>query len=89
MSTIKGTRTRHVFTMNPIKANPDEQLYVDIPKSKPDNCLVPASLHLLFDFMKSNAKCWFHNNLSKLQCEHMVIKLAAESVYDYSKESHL
>ena len=45
MSTIKGIRTRHAVTMNHIKANPDEQLYIGIPILKPDNCLVPSSLH--------------------------------------------
>ena len=89
MSTIKGTRTLHVITLNPNKVNTGEELYIDIPKLKPDSCLVPGSLHLLFDFKNSNAKCWFNNNLSKLLCERLQIKLAGETVYDNSGESHL
>ena len=76
MSTIKGIRTRHVVTMNPNKVNPGEELYIDIPKLSPDSCLVPGSMHLLFDFKNSNAKSWFNNNLSKLLCERLQIKLA-------------
>ena len=32
MSEIKGNRTRHVVTLNPNKVNPEEELYIDIPK---------------------------------------------------------
>lgn len=87
ISTIKGTRTRHVVTLNPNKANPGEELYVDIPKTKANTCLVPSSLHLLFDFKSSNAKSWFLNNLSRQLSERLVIKLAGETVYDNSGES--
>lgn len=55
-STIKGKRTRHVITMNPNKANPGETLYANVPKLKPESCLVPGSLHLLFDFKNKNNK---------------------------------
>ena len=51
--------------------------------------LVPGSLHLLFNFKNSNTKSWFNNNLSKLLCERLQIKLAGETVYDNSGESHL
>lgn len=77
MSTIKGTRTRHVVTMNPNKANPGEELYID------------GSLHLLFNFKVDGAKSWFNNNLSKLLAERLQIKLAGETVYDNSGESYL
>ena len=57
MSTIRGIRMRHVVTQNFNKANPCEELYNDIPKLKPDSCLVPALLvHLPFDFKISNSK---------------------------------
>ena len=86
MSTLRGTRTRHVVMMNPNKVNPGEELYVDIPKLKPDSCLVPGSLHLLFNFKISDTKRWFNNNLSKLLAERLKIKLAGETVYDNSGE---
>ena len=89
MASIKGTRTRHVITLNLNKLNPGEELYVDIPKLKPDSCLVPGSMHLLFDFKNSNAKSWFLNNLSKLLADRLVIKLGSETVYDNSGHSHI
>ena len=62
MSEIKGNRTRHVVTLNPNKVNPEEELYIDIPKLKPDLCLVPDSLKLLFNFINTNTKSWFLDN---------------------------
>ena len=87
MGAIKGGRTRHVVTMNPNKALPGEELYIDIPKLKPDSCLVPGSLHLLFDFKVSNTKSSFLNNLSNLLQNRYQIRLAGETVYDNSGES--
>ena len=53
---IRGTRTRHVITFNPNKANPGEVIYIDTPKLKADVCLVPGSLNLMFDFQVKKHK---------------------------------
>ena len=89
MSEIKGNKTRHVVTLNPNKINPEEDLYVDIPKLNPNLCLVPDSLRLVFDFKNSNTKSWFLNNLSKLLKKRLVIKFAGKIVYDNTGESLL
>ena len=88
MAEIRGTRTQHVVTFNPNKASPGEEIYTDIPKLKPDTCLVPDSLNLQFDFKNANTKSWFLNNLSKLLCERFVVKFS-EVVYDNTGESVL
>ena len=87
MTEISGIRTRHVVTHNPNKANPGEYLYISIPRLKPDVCLVPDSLHVLFDFKNANAKSWFNNNLSKLLTERLMVKMSGEVVYDNTGES--
>ena len=89
MAEIRGTRTRHVVTFNPNKANPGEEIYIDIRKLKSDTCLVPDSLMLQFDFKNANAKSWLLNNLSKLLCERFVVKFVGEVVYDNTGESVL
>ena len=86
---FRGMRTRHVGTFNPNKASSREEIYIDMPKLKPDTCLVPDSLNLQFDFKNANTKSWFLNNLSKLLCERLVIKFAGEVVYDITGESVL
>ena len=59
MSSVKGNRTRHRITMNPNKANPQEEIYMDVPKLKMDSCSVPDSFHLLLNFKVSNTKSTF------------------------------
>ena len=85
MAGIRGMRTQHVVTFNPNKASLGEEIYIDVPKLKPDTCLVPGCLHLQFDFKNANAKSWFPNNLSKLLCERRVVKFA-EVIYDNTGE---
>ena len=89
MSEIKGNRVRHTVTLNPNSANPEEEIYIDIPKLNPNLCLVPDSLRLLFNFKNKNTKSWFLNNLSKLLKKRLVIKFAGEIVYDNTGESLL
>ena len=84
---IKGIRTRHVVTFNPNKANPGEVLYISLPKLKPDVCLVPDCLHLVFDFKNANAKSWFDNNPSKLLTKELTVKMAGEVSYSNTGES--
>ncbi|CAB4040770.1 Hypothetical predicted protein [Paramuricea clavata] len=87
MTSVKGPRTRSVVTFNPTTISPGEELYINIPKLKPDSCLVPGSLALLFDFKNSNTKSRFNNNLSKLIAKRLQIKVAGETAYDCSGES--
>ncbi|CAB3997732.1 Hypothetical predicted protein [Paramuricea clavata] len=87
MTSVKGPRTRSVVTFNPPTISPGEELYINIPKLKPDSCLVPGSFALLFDFKNSNTKSRFNNNLSKLIAKRLQIKVAGETAYDCSGES--
>ncbi|CAB4015594.1 Hypothetical predicted protein [Paramuricea clavata] len=87
MTSIRGRRTRSVVTFNPTTISPGEELYINIPKLKPDSCLFPGSLALLFDFKNSNTKSRFNNNLAKLIAKRLQIKVAGETVYDCSGES--
>ncbi|CAB4003949.1 Hypothetical predicted protein [Paramuricea clavata] len=82
MTSVKGPGARSVVTFNPTTISPSEELYINIPKLKPDYCLVPGSLALLFDFKNSNTKSRFNNNLSKLIAKRLQIKVAGETAYD-------
>ena len=87
MSEIKRNRMRHIVTFNPNSANPEEDIYIDIPKLNPSLCLVPDSLRLLFNFKNKNTKSWFLNNLSKLLKSRLVVKFSGDIVYDNTGES--
>ena len=56
ITSIKGDRTRHLVTMNPSSAQPSDEIYLDIPKLKQASCLVPGSLHLVFDMVITGTK---------------------------------
>lgn len=61
---IRGKRLFNEVTFNPNKANPGEEIYVNIPYLGTNMCLVPNSLFLTAKFKSSNTK--FLNNLGKL-----------------------
>ncbi|CAB4025257.1 Hypothetical predicted protein [Paramuricea clavata] len=86
---LTGNRTRQLITFNPNSAKPGEEIYINIPKLKPDSVLVPDSMALIFDFKNVNEKSWFRNNLGKLLQKRLEIRLAGEKVYDNSGESLL
>ena len=87
-STITGNRTKHVIiTLNPNKAEPGENIYVDIPKLNPDLCLIPDSVYLRFDFKNANTKSWFKNNLGKLLQKVLTIKISGQIIYENTGES--
>ena len=89
MTSIRGDRTRHLITSNPNTANPQEQLPINIPKLKGSSCLVPGSLHLVFDFEVTGTKSLFLNNLSKTLQKRLQIRLVGETVYDCGAEGLL
>ena len=86
-TTVTGTRARHVVTFNPNTANPKERLHIQIPKLKENSCLVPGSLHLLYDFKSKNTKSWFRQNLSRNLVEGLQVKIGGEVAYDCTHES--
>ncbi len=77
-ASITGTRVRHVVTFNPNTANPNERLHIQIPKLKENSCLVPGSLHPLYDFKSKSTKSWFRLNLSRYIVESLQVKIGGE-----------
>ena len=86
MSTIRGERTRHVVTHNPNSANPGEEPYIDIPKTKPSSCIYPGSMSLLFDIEVTGTKSHFLNNLTRQLQKRLQIRVAGETAYDCTHE---
>ena len=88
MSSIRGNRSRCLVTHNPNSANPGEELYVDIPKLRGLSCLVPGSLHIVFDLEVTGTKSHL-NNLSKRLQKRLQIRIAGETAYDCNLENVL
>ena len=77
-STIIGDRTRHIVAFDPNTASPGEQLYIRVPELSKTDCLVPESLHLVFDIKVNH----FKNNLAKLLQSRLEIRYIGEVIYD-------
>ena len=60
---------------------------MEIPKLKEDSCLVPGSLHLLYNFKSKNTKSWFRQNLARGLVEGLQVKVGGEVAYDCTHES--
>lgn len=73
-TSISGDRTRHVVTFNPNSAKPQEQLYIRETKLCQNDCLVPGSLHLLFDVKIGNTKNYIKNSFAKLLRSRLEIR---------------
>ena len=85
-TSMNRDRTRHIVTFNPNSANPGEQLYIRVPKLSRSDCLVPDSLHLVFDIKINNTKNRFKNNLAKILQSRLEIRYSGEVLYDCTYE---
>ena len=86
-SEIKGTRSVNTITFNPNKANPGEEIYVNLPKLRPNVCIVPNSMFLSAKFKSGNTKSWFLNNLGRILIEKLQITVGGEVAYDNTSEN--
>lgn len=79
-TSMKGEKTYNSVTFNPSEANPDERLYVRVPRLDAKLCIVPDTMCLVFNFKNSNTKSWFLNNLSRLLVSQLQVKIGREIV---------
>ena len=83
----------HIRMENRLKPEHDqansiiEEVRNNDPRIDDYSCLVPGSLHLLFDLSISNTKTHFLNNLSKLLQSKLKITLAGKILYENDAES--
>ena len=82
---VRGSKSHHTITHNPSSANPNETLYVRIPKLKKDMLFVPGSMYL-----SANLEITGHNknhpvdNIGRKLISKMVVKIGGEIVFDLS-----
>ena len=83
LNSMKAPRVVKRITFNPSEANPDETLYVRVPKLNENEVIVPNSLALVFDIDLSggHANNFLVQNVSRALVEKLVVKFEA-SVLD-------
>jgi hypothetical protein len=86
-SDVVGNRVCNFVTFNPNESNPGNDIRIVVPKLEPNTDIVPDSFRLSYEFKSENTKSWFMNNLGKLLCERLMIRVGGEIVYDNNGES--
>jgi hypothetical protein len=86
-SDVVGSRKCNFVTFNPSESNSVNDIRTNIPKLEPNTCIVPDSFRLSYEFKSENTKSCFMNNIGKLLCERLIIKVSGEIVNDNNGES--
>ena len=83
---LKSPKTHHVITNNPSSANPNETLYVRIPKLTSNTFFVPGSLYLSADVkISGDDGNSVVNNLGRNLISKLIVKFGAETLFSLSE----
>ena len=84
MNAMNAPRAVKRITFNPSEANPEETLYVRVPKLNENEVIVPGSLALRFDIYLTggHANNFLVQNMSRVLVSRMVVKLESTALED-------
>ncbi len=83
---VKGKRTVIITALPQSKISANSDMNVTIPKLSENICVNPNSIYVLALLENANNKSWFKNNIGRLLCNELQIRIGSESVYDNKKE---
>ena len=86
-STVKGKRLFNTTSLLKKEVTPKDVYYVSMPSLSPNQVIVPDTMNLTFKFENSNTKSWIGNNLGRLLCEELHVRIGGEVVYENTGES--
>ena len=84
---VKGKRTVISIALDMTKISAKSNFNYTFPKLSPNVCVNPNSIYISALLENTNTKSWFKNNLGRLLCDELQIRIGSESVYDNKKES--
>ena len=64
-----------------------DQSKISSSKLTPNVCVNPDSIYLSALFENTNTKSWFKNNLGRLLCKELQIRIGSSPVYDNKLEN--
>ena len=86
LGAMKAERTVKRITFNPTSANPEETLYVSVPKLANNEVIVPGSLALVFDInlkvTGAHANNYLVQNVSRALVDKLIVKFASTIVQE-------
>ena len=84
---VKGKRTVISIALDQPKISPKSNVNLTFPKLSENVCVNPNSIYISALLENANNKSWFKNNLGRLLCDELQIRIGSEPVYDNKKES--
>ena len=84
---VKGKRTVISIALDMSKISAKSNFNYTFPKLSKNVCVNPNSICISALLENTNTKSWCKNNLGRLLCDELQIRIGSESVYDNKKES--
>ena len=84
---VKGKRTMISIALDQPKISSKSNVNLTFPKLSENVCVNPNSIYVSALFENTNEKSWFKNNLGRLLCDELQIRIGSETVYENKKES--
>ncbi len=84
---VKGKRTMISIALDQPKISAKSNVNLTFPKLSQNVCVNPNSIYISALLENTNTKSWFKNNLGRLLCDELQIRIGSEPVYDNKKES--
>ncbi len=84
---VKGKRTVISIALDQPKISAKSNVNLTFPKLSQNVCVNPNSIYISALLENTNTKSWFKNNLGRLLCDELQIRIGSEPVYDNKKES--
>ena len=69
------------------KISAKSNLNFTFPRLSVNDCVNPNSIYISALFENSNTKSWFKNNLGRLLCEELQVRIGSNTLYNNAKES--
>ena len=83
---VKGKRTVISIALAQPKISSNSNVNLTFPKLSENVCINPNSIYISALLENANNKSWFKNNIGRLLCNELQIRIGSESVYDNKKE---
>ena len=82
---VKGKRTVISIALAQPKISSNSNVNLTFPKLSENVCVNPNSIYISALLENANNKSWFKNNIGRLLCNELQIRIGSESVYDNKK----
>ncbi len=84
---VKGKRTVVCIALPQPKISAKSNVNITFPKLSQNVCVNPNSIYVSALLENLNTKSWFKNNIGRLLCEELQVRIGFEPVYDNKKEN--